>query len=985
MNTVRSEARFALHVVLFAFGAVAAGCNQKPASGGEPCSGMHMSLAIGGPGGFVPDCANSGPLTFDSTAQITLPGLDQRLVPTIVTTGTSQTVKLVPTASATPGTIPVTVHAVLNPGSMVDYEVDVLLATANLGFTAGFQPASVAPGGTSTLAFNIANPSLLQFTGIAFTANLPSGLQVAASPNKANNGCSGSFSASGSTISLTGAFLPQQTNCSLAVDVTSSNGGNFTVTTGGITSNEQNPGAAASAQLNVSSSSGGSCQILPAPTPPATTLALPAGTELGSYSFGFTLSSSCGSATSFTISQGALPPGTQINSNGSINGGATTVGNFSFTVHATGTNGSASQDCTLAINPARPTLSGRFNPNTVQFGSTTTAQFVLSNNSRSVNLTGLAFTDTLPVGLAPGTPITNGCGGTFSTTGGTLALTGGTLAAQTSCTISLPILANATGSFTNTTGSLSCDQTPSVSGFSAQLTVSSLPSPAFVSAVTPPVVDGTSPSVLSFDIVNANAHALTGLGFVDTLPGGMQVTLTPNATNTCGGTFSAAPNATTISLSGAGIGAGAECTLSVDVSAPGAGQFTNTVRVISSETGLGFTANSTLTSLPTASGNLLSIAIVPSSATVVSGHTIPFTALGTFSSGATVPLTSLQWDTSAPTAATVTTQGVAQGLIASGAPVTITAKSGATGPIGTAMLQVAAHGLVSITITPDNPQLQAGSTRALTATGVFDDGTTQDVTDTASWTSAIPSIATVGNGTHGGQAAAISADSTPTVFTVTDPGTGIAGQAMLLVTQIPVSISVQPPATDGTVNLACSPGGTTTPVVAWTGFRDDGAGGVAFGNASALSTTATLTGRPDGDGSGFYLFCSVENPSTGFRGSNFGLATLATSGNAVTVSISPSRIHGGVADVTLDATASPDMTVNNWALQYGGNVAANDIHDFLSIPLANWNPVFTGGGVAVLTVPAATFASPGAYRAQVTSTSNVDFSVSVSTFYFAVH
>jgi hypothetical protein len=973
MTTARSQAPLALHVVLFVFGTVSVGCTQKPPSGGVPCTGIKMSLAIAGPGALVPDCSNSGPLTFDGTATITFPNLNPQLTATTVVNGTSQTLKLVPSASAAPGTVPVSVHAVLGPGSTADYEVDVLLATANLGFTAAFQPATLAPGGgTSTLAISISNPSLLQFTGIGF-GGFMGGLQVDPS-SLSNNGCGGTFSATGNSISLAGASLPPKTDCSLAVNVSSTTGGGFGVTTAGVTSNEQYPAPGASAQLSIQTNPG-PCLVLTSPT-------LPAGTESASYGFGFLWSAGCGSATGFSITQGALPAGLQINSNGTIDGTPTTVGTFHFTVHLTGTLGSASLDCSLAINPAKPLFTAQFAPASVAVGVSSTLEFSITDQSHSIGLTGMGFFAVVPLGLSPAAtpPVVNGCGGTFTVLGATLTLSGGSLLPQETCEISVPVATSFPGDYSTTIQPLSTNETGISAGPAVTLHVATVPSPAFVSAFEPNVIDATGTATLSFDLVNPDAgQQQTDVVFTDTLPAGTQVAPSPNLTNTCGGSFSLSP--TGFFLDQVTLPAGGECTLSIDLAATDGGVFTNTATIASDQSGPdGFSAASTLTVLPVPTGILTSIAVFPPTASIVAGHTIPFRAVGTFGDGQQKALTSLQWSLVQPTSiASITTQGVAQGLTASTQSVTVQATDAATGVFGTATLQVTAHGLVSITISPENPQLQAGSTLPLKATGLLDDGTTVDLTATATWTSSITSIATVGNGTHGGQVAGISVDSTPGVVAVTDPATGASASTSVLVTRIPVSITIVPKETGGTTNVSCVPLGTTRGVFAWTGSRDDGTGGVTFDHPTLPSATATLTPRPDGNGSNFYIFCSVTDPNTGFRGANFGVATLSAGTGPALVTISPQRLRADGGDVTFDATASTDLTVNGWVIQYGGAVFPNSVQDFLDIPQANWSTVSTAGAVPLLTVPAADFTQPGAYRALLTATSNNDFFTWVGT------
>ena len=52
--------------------------------------------------------------------------------------------------------------------------------------------------------------------------------------------------------------------------------------------------------------------------------------------------------------------------------------------------------------------------------------------------------------------------------------------------------------------------------------------------------------------------------------------------------------------------------------------------------------------------------------------------------------------------------------------------------------------LTSITVTPPSPSIANGTTVQLTATGIFSDGTTQNFTSTASWSSTpVTGLATV--------------------------------------------------------------------------------------------------------------------------------------------------------------------------------------------------------------------------------------------------
>ena len=51
--------------------------------------------------------------------------------------------------------------------------------------------------------------------------------------------------------------------------------------------------------------------------------------------------------------------------------------------------------------------------------------------------------------------------------------------------------------------------------------------------------------------------------------------------------------------------------------------------------------------------------------------------------------------------------------------------------------------LTSIAVTPVNPVITVGSPQQFTATGTYSDGSHQDLTNSATWTSSIPSVATI--------------------------------------------------------------------------------------------------------------------------------------------------------------------------------------------------------------------------------------------------
>jgi uncharacterized protein YjdB len=141
---------------------------------------------------------------------------------------------------------------------------------------------------------------------------------------------------------------------------------------------------------------------------------------------------------------------------------------------------------------------------------------------------------------------------------------------------------------------------------------------------------------------------------------------------------------------------------------------------------------------------LSSIAVTPATPNLPIGLTQQFKATGTFSDGSTSDLTaSAAWTSSSPGIATVNaTSGLATAL-AQGQS-TITATSGSIS--GSTTVSVTAAVVESIVVSPNPFATGVGFARQLTATGTFSDGSSADVTSTATWTSATPAVATVTGG-----------------------------------------------------------------------------------------------------------------------------------------------------------------------------------------------------------------------------------------------
>ena len=138
---------------------------------------------------------------------------------------------------------------------------------------------------------------------------------------------------------------------------------------------------------------------------------------------------------------------------------------------------------------------------------------------------------------------------------------------------------------------------------------------------------------------------------------------------------------------------------------------------------------------------LESITVTPLVVNLPVGAKIQFFATGVYDDGSTQDLTStVTWNADEnDLVCTLTSSGVATGL--SVGNMAIKAISGIV--LGSATLNVVPAAMASISVTPSQFSILVGANQQFTATGVFTDGTTTDLTLTATWTSSTPSIATI--------------------------------------------------------------------------------------------------------------------------------------------------------------------------------------------------------------------------------------------------
>ena len=255
---------------------------------------------------------------------------------------------------------------------------------------------------------------------------------------------------------------------------------------------------------------------------------------------------------------------------------------------------------------------------------------------------------------------------------------------------------------------------------------------------------------------------------------------------------------------------------------------------------------------------LISIAITPRSSTIALGTAQTFTATGTYSDGSTQDVSSLvTWSSSSATIAVVSNTSGTNGIATSAGvgSVVISATSGSVS--SSANLTVAQASLLSLAVTPASIGIALGSGQQFAATGTYSDGSTQDVTAAASWTSSSGTVATVSNQ---GLATSLSVGST----TITAAFGTATGSAILNVSPVTVLLSLSIAPTSGSIALGTtkqfaavgtySDGSTMdlTNTVIWTVANAAVAtvnnAGLAFGVSAGATTITASAGAVIGSG-----------------------------------------------------------------------------------------------------------------------------------------
>lgn len=201
------------------------------------------------------------------------------------------------------------------------------------------------------------------------------------------------------------------------------------------------------------------------------------------------------------------------------------------------------------------------------------------------------------------------------------------------------------------------------------------------------------------------------------------------------------------------------------------------------------------TSLTVTGAVLKSIQVTPINSSIAKGTLQQLKAVGTFNDGTTQDLTTqVSWSSSNTGYAEVSDDAGTKGLALGKAEGTavITALHSVKDIRGTTNLIITPAVLKLINVTPGSSSIPKGYNQQFTATGIFSDGTSQNVTNTVSWSSSDAGVTEISD-VSGSKGFAVCREIGTTTISAFDPVTKVNGSTDLNVTTAVLeSIQVTP-------------------------------------------------------------------------------------------------------------------------------------------------------------------------------------------------
>ena len=273
--------------------------------------------------------------------------------------------------------------------------------------------------------------------------------------------------------------------------------------------------------------------------------------------------------------------------------------------------------------------------------------------------------------------------------------------------------------------------------------------------------------------------------------------------------------------------------------------------------------------------NLNTITIAPANPSIPVNTVQQLTATGSYSDGSSADLTSLvTWSSSSIGVATVSATGAVTGLAAGSTVITATLNNVSQ----TTAAIITAPTISAISVTPEGMTLPIGISQQFTATAIYSDGSTADLTSGVIWSSSSTAVATIDNT---GLASTLAAGTTTIIATV---GSLTDSTSLTVVAAHLTSISISP----STSSLAI---GTEQQFTA-TGTFDDGSTQVLTSVQWSSSANNVLTVSSTGLGTAIGAGTSTVTASSG---SISGTASVTVT-SAILVSLAIAPVNSTMPD-----------------------------------------------------------------------------------------
>jgi hypothetical protein len=366
----------------------------------------------------------------------------------------------------------------------------------------------------------------------------------------------------------------------------------------------------------------------------------------------------------------------------------------------------------------------------------------------------------------------------------------------------------------------------------------------------------------------------------------------------------------------------------------------------------GITSNTLTLSVTTVT--LQSIAITTSNTSIAKGTTDQFSATGTFSDGTTQNLTgSVAWNTSNASVVTISANGLTTGTGVGSSNITATQSGVASNTIA---LTVTLATLQSISVTASTASIAKGTTDQFSAVGTFSDGTTQNLTSSATWNSSNTAAAAINaNGLAKGAGVGSS--------NIAAAQDGVTSNAIALTVTAAILQSIAIAATNSSIAKG------TADQFGATGTFSDGTtqnltNSVVWISSNAAAITITTSGLASGTGTGSSNVTASQN---GITSNTIVLTVTAATLQSITITALNTSIANGTGEQFAATGAFSDGTTQNLtssATWTSSNTAAATINTSglaMGSGAGSTNISATQAGIAsntiALTVTAATLQS----------------------------